>query len=163
MGHGMAWRGAWVAFAASLASVMGMAAAPEAGASRAFTPRRSSSPQVNVWITTANQQMEMAQQAPVAFSARPPSYETLVVDPTRTFQTMTGFGGSINDSSAYHLYTLPPPQRDQVIHMLFDPKTGDGLDFLRQPIGATDMVAGGQDYTYDDMPPGQTDYLQQHF
>jgi len=38
-------------------------------------------------------------------------------------------------------------ERDQVMHMLFDPTTGDGLDFLRQPIGASDMVATSQDYT----------------
>ncbi len=163
MGRGMACRGAWVVFAASLAIVVGLAVAPAAGAARGSRLRSASSPQVNVWITTANQQMEMAKQAPVAFTATPPSYETLVVDPTRTFQTMTGFGGSLNDSSAYNLYTLPPSERVQVMHMLFDPRTGDGLDFLRQPIGASDMVAGGQDYTYDDVPSGQNDYLQRHF
>ena len=40
---------------------------------------------------------------------------------------------------------------------LFDPNTGIGLSFLRQPIGASDFVTD-HDYTYDDMPPGQTDY-----
>ena len=123
----------------------------------------SSSPRVNVWVTTADGQMKLSQQTPVAFSSGAPSYETLVVDPSRTFQTMTGFGGSITDSSASVLYSLSPTVRDAAMHMLFDPRTGDGLDFLRQPIGASDFVAGSQDYTYDDMPPGQTDYLQQHF
>jgi glucosylceramidase len=155
-------RGAWVAFAASLAMVVTMAIPPVAGASRPLAHGRSFSPEVNVWITTANQQMELAKQAPVAFSARPPSYETVTVDSTRSFQTLTGFGGSINESSAYNLYALPASQRDQVMHMLFAPKTGDGLDFLRQPIGSA-MVAGGRDYTHDDIPAGQTDYLQQHF
>ena len=45
---------------------------------------------------------------------------------------------------------------------LFDPEHGLGLSYLRQPIGASDFVAGPQ-YTYDDMPPGQTDYAQRHF
>src|ERR671930_912978 len=76
---------------------------------------------------------------------------------------MTGFGGSITDSSASVLYSLSPTARDAAMRQLFDPNTGDGLDFLRQPIGASDFVAGAQDYSYDDMPPGQTDYLQQHF
>src|SRR5207253_1215910 len=49
------------------------------------------------------------------------------------------------------------------MRMLFDPSTGDGLDFLRQPIGASDFVAGSQHYTDDDMPAGKTDYLQQRF
>jgi glucosylceramidase len=98
----------------------------------------------------------------VAFSTNPPANVAVTVDPTRTFQTMTGFGGSLTDSSAAVLYTLPPSARDAAMHLLFDPATGDGLDFLRQPIGASDFVAT-QDYTYDDMPPGQTDYLQRHF
>jgi glucosylceramidase len=107
--------------------------------------------------------MQLTKQTSVAFSPGAPSHETLVVDPTRTFQTMTGFGASITDSSASVLYSLSPTARDAAMHMLFDPRTGDGLNFLRQPIGASDFVAGPQHYTYDDMPPGQTDYLQQHF
>ena len=46
--------------------------------------------------------------------------------------------------------------------MLFDPRTGDGLSYLRQPIGASDFVAKAP-YTYDDMPAGDTDYAQRHF
>ncbi|HET9060180.1 MAG TPA: glycoside hydrolase family 30 beta sandwich domain-containing protein, partial [Acidimicrobiales bacterium] len=107
--------------------------------------------------------MKLAQQAPVQFGTGPGSYETVVVDPSREFQTMTGFGGAITDSAASVLYSLAPAQRDAAMRMLFDPVTGDGLDFLRQPIGASDFVSGSQDYTYDDMPAGETDYLQAHF
>src|SRR6266849_6827426 len=39
--------------------------------------------------------------------------------------------------------------------MLFDPKKGIGLSILRQPMGASDFALQG--YTYDDLPPGQTD------
>ena len=66
---------------------------------------------MNVWVTTANGQSELSKQTPLAFSTNAPSYETVVVDSTRTFQTMTGFGGSITDSSAYLLYTLPQRHR----------------------------------------------------
>ena len=119
-------------------------------------------PPVNVWITTANGQDKLTRQAPLSFSASPPANLTVTVDPTRTFQAMTGFGGSLTDSSAAVLYSLSPSARDAAMHLLFDPATGDGLDFLRQPIGASDFVAA-QDYTYDDLPPGQTDYPQRHF
>ena len=146
------------AAAASLTMLAG-AARPPAAHAQAGTPGESP---VNVWITTANGQQEMTQQAPVSFSASPPANLTVTVDSTRTFQAMTGFGGSLTDSSAAVLYSLSPSARDAAMHLLFDPVTGDGLDFLRQPIGASDFVAT-QDYTYDDMPPGQTDYLQRHF
>ena len=75
---------------------------------------------------------------------------------------MQGFGGAITDSSATVLYRLSPAARAATMRSLFDPVTGDGLDYLRQPIGASDFVATA-DYTYDDLPAGQTDYAQQHF
>jgi glucosylceramidase len=59
----------------------------------------ASSPEVNVWVTTADGQMKLSKQTPVAFTTSAPGHETLVVDPTRKFQTMTGFGGSITDTS----------------------------------------------------------------
>lgn len=142
------------AAAASLAMMSGVAGVPVAQA-RVGAPGGPSSPPVKVWITTANGQQKLSQQAPVAFSTDPPANVTVTVDPTRTFQAMTGFGGSLTDSSAAVLYSLPPSARDAAMHLLFDPATGDGLDFLRQPIGASDFVAT-QDYTYDDMPPRQT-------
>ncbi len=147
--------------AASLAMVAG-AAGVTAAQAQAGAIGGSSSPPVNVWITTANGQQKLSRQAPVAFSASPPANVTVTVDPTRTFQAMTGFGGSLTDSSAAVLYQLSTSARDAAMHLLFDPATGDGLDFLRQPIGASDFVAT-QDYTYDDLPPGQTDYRQRHF
>lgn len=143
-------------------SLLGLIMTPVVSASGQVAGASSSAP-VNVWVTTANGQMKLSPQPALAFSSATPTSEAVVVDPTRTFQSMTGFGGSITDSSAHLLYTLPPLQRDQVMHMLFDPTTGDGLDFLRQPVGASDMVATSQDYTYDDMPAGQTDYRQQQF
>ncbi|MDX6205048.1 MAG: glucosylceramidase [Frankiales bacterium] len=121
-----------------------------------------SSPAGHVWITTPDGSLKMSDQGTVAFQGGAPGAETVVVDPSRTFQTMTGFGGSITDSSAAVLYGLSPSAREATMRMLFDPTTGDGLNFLRQPVGASDFVAT-QDYTYDDLTAGQTDYLQQHF
>jgi glucosylceramidase len=87
---------------------------------------------------------------------------TVVVDAGRTFQTMTGFGGSITDSSAVVLYRLSPAARDATMRDLFDPVHGDGLSLLRKPVGGSDFVATAA-YTYDDVPAGQTDYPQRHF
>ena len=127
------------------------AAAPEPGTVSA-----------HVWITTANGVDKLNDLGTVDFSTAPSTAPTVVVDPTLTYQTMQGFGGAITDSSASALYTLPPGQRAQVMASLFSPTTGDGLDYLRQPIGGSDMVATAP-YTYDDLPAGQTDYNMQHF
>ena len=120
------------------------------------------SPTAHVWITTPDGTNKLAPSASVSFGTIAPAYETVTIDPSRTFETMTGFGGSLTDSSATVLSALPPGQRNAVMHELFDPRTGDGLNFLRQPIGASDFVTDGT-YTYDDMPAGSTDYRQRHF
>jgi glucosylceramidase len=75
---------------------------------------------------------------------------------------MTGFGASITDSSAAVLYRLDPAARTAAMVSLFSPKNGDSLDFLRQPIGASDFTDEPA-YTYDDVPAGQTDYALRHF
>ena len=116
----------------------------------------------HVWVTTPDGADKLTPLAPVAFSSAPVTAPEIVVDPTLSFQTMQGFGGAITDSSATVLYRLSPAVRAATMRSLFDPVTGDGLDYLRQPIGASDFVATA-DYTYDDLPAGQTDYQQQHF
>ena len=122
----------------------------------------AAAPSAHVWVTTADGTDKLADLGTVDFSTAPTSVQTVVVDPTQTFQTMTGFGASITDASASVLYTLPAAQRAQVMASLFSPQGGDGLDYLRQPIGGTDMVATGP-YTYDDLAAGQTDYAMAHF
>jgi len=75
---------------------------------------------------------------------------------------MDGFGASITDSSAHVLSTLPGAVRDGAMRDLFSPTQGNGLSVLRQPMGASDFVAG-EFYTYDDVGPGQTDYGMRRF
>jgi glucosylceramidase len=116
----------------------------------------------HVWITTADGADKLSDLGTVNFSTAPSTAPTVVVDPTLTYQTMQGFGGAITDSSASVLYTLPAAQRAQVMASLFSPVTGDGLDYLRQPIGGSDMIATAP-YSYDDLAAGQTDYTMQHF
>jgi glucosylceramidase len=115
-----------------------------------------------VWVTTPDGSELLADQGTVAFHDSPSTAPTVVVDPSRTFQTMTGFGASLTDSSAAVLSALPPAARTAAMVSLFDPRTGDGLDYLRQPIGASDFTTGPA-YTYDDVPAGQTDYPLAHF
>jgi glucosylceramidase len=124
-------------------------------------PHAPASPSARVWITTPDGTQKLSPAAGVAFHRGAGSSETVVVDPSRTFQTMTGYGGSLTDSSAAVLSALPPAARTTTMRQLFDPRTGDGLNFLRQPIGASDFVTA--DYTFDDRPAGQTDYAQRHF
>jgi glucosylceramidase len=81
---------------------------------------------------------------------------TIHVDDSLRYQQIDGFGASLTDSSAWLIsQKLSEAQRTQLLEMLFDPKKGIGLSILRQPMGASDFAL--QSYTYDDLPPGQTD------
>ena len=78
------------------------------------------------------------------------------------FQQMDGFGASLTDSSAWLLSNrLTPAQRTEAMERLFDPERGIGLSYLRQPVGASDFAL--HDYTYDDVPPGETDPAMDRF
>ena len=146
--------------AASLGTVLATAGLMTMSTGRAA----ASEPPVtaHVWVTTPDGTDKLTPVAPATFGSATPTAPTIVVDPTLTYQTMQGFGGAITDSSATVLYRLSPAARAATMRSLFDPVTGDGLDYLRQPIGASDFVATA-DYTYDDLPAGQTDYAQSHF
>ena len=111
-------------------------------------------------MTTGDQSNLLTEQPPSAFGAPVQGDPTITVDPSQTFQRMEGFGASLTDSSAHLL--ADSPYRDQIMRDLFDPTSGIGLSYLRQPMGASDFVAGPH-YTYDDLSPGQTDFGMRHF
>jgi glucosylceramidase len=116
-------------------------------------------PSAHVWVTTPDGAMKMSDRGSAPFHSGGSDALTITVDPSRRYQTMDGFGASITDSSAHVLARLSRPARDAAMRSLF---SADRLSFLRQPIGASDFVAGDF-YTYDDRPAGRTDYRMRHF
>ncbi len=138
----------------------GWSSAARPPASRAAAADKA--PTAKVWVTTPDGTQRLAPATGATFRPGGSDQLTITVDPSRRYQTMRGFGASITDSSAVVLYRLPPHTRDAVMADLFDPRKGDSLNVLRQPMGASDFVAGDF-YTYDDVPAGQTDYAMKHF
>jgi glucosylceramidase len=147
----------WVVAVAVLAMGAIATQATAAGADASSTPR------AHVWITTPDGAMKMSDQGSVPFRQGGSSNLTVTVDPSRTYQRMDGFGASITDSSAVVLSRLGHKQLDATMTDLFSPTRGDGLSFLRQPMGSSDFTASAQHYTYDDVPAGETDYGMRHF
>lgn len=133
----------------------GLAAAP---GSALETPP----PPAHAWVTTVDGASRLSDRGYVPFRSGGSPNLTITVDPSRAYQTMDGFGASITDSSAHVLYGLQDGAREGAMRDLFSPAQGNGLSILRQPMGASDFVAGGF-YTYDDVAPGQTDYGMRHF
>jgi glucosylceramidase len=119
---------------------------------------------VGVWMTTPDQTQLLAQQANLTFAPDSGSNPTTIdVTPTTTYQQIDGFGASLTDSSASLICgKLTAAQQTTLLNNLFSPTTGIGLSFLRQPMGASDFSSIGN-YSYDDMPAGQTDTSLAHF
>ena len=109
---------------------------------------------MSVWLTDAVRRMEA--QPGLAFSGAG-SGRVIVVDEGRRFQPIEGFGASFTDSAAYVLNQVATPaSRDAAMRDLFTRQgTGIGVSFVRNPMGASDLARFI--YSYDDLPPGQTD------
>jgi glucosylceramidase len=99
----------------------------------------------SVWLTTADRSNLLRQQANVSFGTGG-SGSVITVNPNTTYQSMVGFGASFTDAAAWNVFNSP--RRDEIMNALFNPSSGVGLSWLRQPIGATDFSRSF--YTYDD-------------
>lgn len=121
---------------------------------------------VNAWLTTADLSTHLARQADLNFRAGSGTDPTTIsIDDNSTYQRMVGFGASFTDGSSWLVYDkMSASQRNTLMTNLFDPGRGIGLDFLRQPMGASDLsLPSSGEYSYDDVPAGQTDPSLSHF
>jgi glucosylceramidase len=119
---------------------------------------------VNVWVTAGDKSQLLTQQSDFLFQPGTGTGGTPIsVIPTTTYQTISGFGAAMTDSSAWLLQNkLTATQRDKLMRQVFSPQSGIGINYLRVPLGASDFTATNF-YTYDDNPPGGTDEFQQQF
>ncbi len=113
------------------------------------------------WVTTADGGSRLARQEPVPLTSGDSVQPDIVVDDSRPYQQFFGVGASITGSSAVLLDTVSPDSRSRVMRTMFGRSDGIGLSVLRQPLGANDFSAG--DFSYDDVPSGQTDPGLDHF
>ncbi|HEY8686683.1 MAG TPA: glycoside hydrolase family 30 beta sandwich domain-containing protein [Chloroflexota bacterium] len=114
------------------------------------------------WITTADQSRLLSRQPDVLIKSGPDASSVVIdVDEGTSYQEIVGFGAAMTDASAYLIQHKLGAQRDAILHELFGRNPGLGLSFVRVPMGASDFST--HDYSYDDMPAGQTDSALAHF
>lgn len=140
-----------------------------------FAIRSAAGQSVQVYQTTPDLLERMAQLDTLHFdrkAAPGANLPTITVDDSRKFQTVDGFGASLTDAAAWLFANkLTPAQTDATFRMLFSRKDGIGVDFLRQPVGSSDLAVTF--YSFDDLceqtakacttPPGVTDDNLEHF
>jgi len=90
---------------------------------------------------------------------------TITIDPSITYQSWLGFGGSLENTSVYEFTRLSEADRAAALNALFNPASGNNYNLVRIPIGhcdfypeyVADEFPDHGSWTYDDMPPGETD------
>jgi glucosylceramidase len=147
------------------------AALAASGFAIAEAPARAANESVAIWLTTTNDSggrnvvRGLQQQAPISFTAGSGSAgQVVTVTENTRYQQFTGAGASFTDTAAYLINSsgaLSASARNTLMNNLFSPTSGIGLDFLRNPMGASDLARFN--YTFDDMPSGQTDPSLAHF
>ncbi|BFI97289.1 MAG: glucosylceramidase [Rhodanobacter sp.] len=129
-------------------------------------PALPDTPQVQLWLSTQDRRLRLARQpdisATVADTDADAPKADIVVDSSRTFQSIVGFGAAMTDASAWLVrHRLGNMQRLVFMSEMFGPPPGLNLNMLRVTIGASDFSL--QPYTLDDMPAGQSDPGLDHF
>jgi O-glycosyl hydrolase len=117
-------------------------------------------PAVSVVLSTNDQTSLMAAQPAINFglgSTADATTNTVVVDPTQTYQSIEGFGAAFTDSAADLLINVEPAASlPGTLNDLFTTNgDGIGLSFMRIPMGGSDIALSV--YSYDDQPVGTTD------
>jgi len=149
------------AAAALLLAMLGLAACAAPTASMEQTAQ-AGSPAVQAWVTTSDRTRLLAREPDIAFTSGGALPDPIEVDPSLRYQEMVGFGAAITDASAWLIrHKLGADRRETLLQELFGRSPGLGLSFARLTIGATDFSRSH--YSFDDVPPGQTDPDLTHF
>ncbi|GLQ50511.1 glycoside hydrolase family 30 beta sandwich domain-containing protein [Dyella flava] len=119
-------------------------------------------PSVQLWLSTQDRRLKLAQQPDIEMTARGTLPADVVIDVNKKYQTMVGFGAAMTDSSAWLLQNkLNWLRRRELLHELYGPPPNLGLNMMRLTIGASDFSL--KPYTLDDVPLGQVDPQLSHF
>lgn len=148
-------RGATALLVAMLATAAVLTVGATGSASEARPAPAPTGPTVSWTLTRGDGRALLAPQSPVAFGKDRRVSGAVDVDPGRTFQGHVGVGVAVTESAAVVLRRLPAADREAALRSVFDPVAGAGVSLVRVPLGASDFALG--DYTYDDLPPGETD------
>ncbi|TLV03948.1 glycoside hydrolase family 30 protein [Dyadobacter luticola] len=114
---------------------------------------------VAVWVTNGTQSKLLKNENPLSIvktGTVSPAADLINIDFSTKLQEMDGFGAAMTGSSAYLInQKLNATQREALLKDLFDAQSGIGISYLRITMGASDFSL--EDFTYDDLPAGQTD------
>lgn len=114
---------------------------------------------VAVWVTNGQQSKLLKGESALSIvktGSVTPAANLINIDFSTKLQEIEGYGAAMTGSSAYLINKkLNASQRAELLKDLFDPQNGIGMSYLRITMGASDFSL--EDFTYNDLPAGQTD------
>ncbi|HOY12686.1 MAG TPA: glycoside hydrolase family 30 beta sandwich domain-containing protein [Saprospiraceae bacterium] len=112
---------------------------------------------VAVWMTKANEQMLLEKQSSyLSYVSSPNYYETIDVNPTKTFQTVDGFGYTLTGGSAFLINRMEITKQQKLLDEFFScAENGICVSYLRISMGASDL--DDQVFSYNDILPTNED------
>lgn len=126
-------------------------------------PDTTSIGKAQAWLTRGDKVKLFNKEADILIKPVSPSnWSVIEVDTAVTYQTVEGYGAALTGSSAWLFnQEMDAVTRQKTLEALFDPEEGIGISYLRLTMGASDFSLS--DFTYNDMPAGQTDFSLQQF
>lgn len=112
---------------------------------------------VEYWLTRADQLAVLKKQSTgLLFTGTTNSNPTIVVDSTQSYQAIDGFGGCLTGGSAFLINRMTDAGKDALLQELFATDSNCiGISYIRISMGASDLST--RVFSYNDLPPGQTD------
>lgn len=119
---------------------------------------------VTFWMTNPDKSalFQKQTQTSLIFSYSTNNDPTIVIDTTKRYQSIDGFGFALTGASASLIDGLPDATRNVLLKELFLTDSSDiGVSYLRISIGASDLSVSP--FTYDEVLSGQTDTALNNF
>ena len=115
------------------------------------------------WFTTANQSMLLKKQdSALLFNSPQNNLPYIDIDSGTALQSIDGFGYTLTAGSAIMINKMNEAEKSALLEELFGKgENSIRISYLRVSIGASDLNPFV--FSYDDMPPGQTDTALAHF
>ncbi|WP_198040094.1 carbohydrate-binding protein [Microbulbifer agarilyticus] len=79
------------------------------------------------------------------------------IDPSQTFQSVTGLGYALTQASAAAILLLPEAEQNAFLNEMFHPQVGNNVSMVRISIGASDLSTSL--YTYSDETRSQENFI----
>lgn len=124
------------------------------------TPGTANGNPIEVWLTKADQSVKLEKQPTAYFTNGTSGSTNILIDPSKVFQTIDGFGYTLTGGSVEVINQLSAAKKQELLNDLFS-SNGIGVSYIRISVGASDL--NSEVFSYNDIPAGQTDLTLSQF